>query len=92
MGTSRLNTTYSTSGTFAIYSDDFVLDANGTEMRIGYDAAVCLELYEPYIVETYNSTTGVPSSTGYQSEQGDHGFIYAGCPRRETNRENGDGF
>ncbi|KAK0467718.1 uncharacterized protein EV420DRAFT_1742822 [Desarmillaria tabescens] len=64
----RLNTTYSPSGTFATYSDESVLDANGTETRIGYDAAVCLELYEPYIVETYNSTTGVPSSTGIISQ------------------------
>ncbi len=64
----RLNTTYSRDGTFAIYSDDYVLDENGTETRIGYDAAVCLELYEPYIVETYNSTTGVPSSTGIISQ------------------------
>ncbi|KAK0205990.1 hypothetical protein DFS33DRAFT_1256607 [Desarmillaria ectypa] len=64
----RLNTTYSPSGTFAAYSDGFVLDMNGTETRIGYDAAVCLELYEPYIVETYNSTTGVPSSTGIISQ------------------------
>ncbi|KAK0191490.1 hypothetical protein F5146DRAFT_1048998 [Armillaria mellea] len=64
----RLNTTYSPSGTFAAYSTESVLDANGTETRIGYDAAVCLELYEPYIVETYNSTTGLPSSTGVISQ------------------------
>ncbi|SJL11073.1 uncharacterized protein ARMOST_14474 [Armillaria ostoyae] len=60
----RLNTTYALNGTFATYSDESVLDENGRETWIGYDAAVCLELYEPYIVETYNSTTGVPSSTG----------------------------
>ncbi|KAK0237139.1 hypothetical protein EDD85DRAFT_771192 [Armillaria nabsnona] len=64
----RLNTTYSRDGTFAIYSDEYVLDKNGRETWIGYDAAVCLELYEPYIVETYNSTTGVPSSTGIISQ------------------------
>ncbi|PBK73185.1 hypothetical protein ARMSODRAFT_881019 [Armillaria solidipes] len=64
----RLNTTYSPSGTFAAYSNESVLDANGTETRIGYDAAVCLELYEPYIVETYNSTTGLPSSTDVISQ------------------------
>ncbi|KAK0237149.1 hypothetical protein EDD85DRAFT_599337 [Armillaria nabsnona] len=64
----RLNTTYSRDGTFATYSDEYVLDENGTETRIGYDAAVCLELYEPYVVETYNSTTGMPSSTGIISK------------------------
>lgn len=58
----RLNTTYSPNGSFAAYSTESVLDANGTETRIGYDAAVCLELYEPYVVETYNSTTGLPLS------------------------------
>ncbi|KAK0436703.1 hypothetical protein EV421DRAFT_1979647 [Armillaria borealis] len=64
----RLNTTYALNGTFATYSDESVLDENGRETWIGYDAAVCLELYDPYIVETYNSTTGVPSSTGIISQ------------------------
>ncbi|KAK0237132.1 hypothetical protein EDD85DRAFT_770802 [Armillaria nabsnona] len=64
----RLNTTYALNGTFATYSDEYVLDKNGRETWIGYDAAVCLELYKPYIVETYNSTTGVPSSTGIISQ------------------------
>ncbi|KAK0189510.1 hypothetical protein F5146DRAFT_628992 [Armillaria mellea] len=64
----RLNTTYALNGTFAAYSDEYVLNENGRETRIGYDAAVCLELYDPYIVETYNSTTGVPSSTGIISQ------------------------
>ncbi|KAK0494193.1 hypothetical protein EDD18DRAFT_1464335 [Armillaria luteobubalina] len=59
----RLNTTYALNGTFATHSDEYMLDENGKETWIGYDAAVCLELYEPYIVETYNSTTGVPLST-----------------------------
>lgn len=30
--------------------------------RIGYDAAVCLELFEPYVVEVYNTTGSLPSS------------------------------
>ncbi|KAK0216216.1 hypothetical protein IW262DRAFT_1276633 [Armillaria fumosa] len=64
----RLNTTYTLNGTFATYSDQYMLDENGKETWIGYDAAVCLELYEPYIVETYNSTTGVPLSTGIISQ------------------------
>ncbi|KAK0216238.1 hypothetical protein IW262DRAFT_1449725 [Armillaria fumosa] len=64
----RLNTTYALNGTFATHSDEYMLDENGKETWIGYDAAVCLELYEPYIVETYNSTTGVPLSTGIISQ------------------------
>ncbi|KAK0191544.1 hypothetical protein F5146DRAFT_605122 [Armillaria mellea] len=88
----RLNTTYSPSGTFAAYNAESVLDANGTKTRIGYDPAVCLELHELYIVETYNSTTGLPSYRRYQSEQGDHRLFCAGCPRRKTDRQGRDWF
>lgn len=30
--------------------------------HIGYDAAVCLELFEPWIVDVYNSSVGVVNS------------------------------
>lgn len=53
----RLNDTYTPNGTFPVYGDE---GYNGT--RIGYDAAVCLELFEPYVVEVYNSTVGAPVS------------------------------
>lgn len=66
----RLNTTYAPNGNFSVYSDLPVLTKTGEESRIGYDAAVCVELYEPYIVETYNSTVGLPSSTGIISKGG----------------------
>lgn len=58
----RLNTSYTPSGTFALYSSEAIPDATGNPTYIGYDAAVCLELYEPYILETFNSTTGSPDS------------------------------
>ncbi len=60
----RLNTTYAPNGTFGTYSDEIILDVNAQETRIGYDAAVCLELFEAYILETYNSTVGLPSTVG----------------------------
>ncbi|KAF9021430.1 hypothetical protein BDZ89DRAFT_1071387 [Hymenopellis radicata] len=60
----RLNTTYAPNGTFGTYSDEIIPDVNGQDTRIGYDAAVCLELFEAYIVETYNSTVGLPSTVG----------------------------
>ncbi|KAJ7241979.1 hypothetical protein C8J57DRAFT_1367999 [Mycena rebaudengoi] len=58
----RLNTTYTPSGTFLTYSIP-VPDINGKDTFIGLDAAVCLELYEPWVVETYNTSFGVPATT-----------------------------
>ncbi|KAF9004740.1 hypothetical protein BDQ17DRAFT_1354599 [Cyathus striatus] len=59
----RMNTTYAPNGTFLRYSDQSVPDMDGNPTRIGYDAAICLELYEPWVIEVYNSTVGAPSST-----------------------------
>ena len=30
--------------------------------RVGYDAVVCVEMYEPWIVQIYNSSFGVPTT------------------------------
>ena len=59
----RLNTSYTPNGQFPV--TDTVRGADGRETRIGYDGAVCLELYEPWVVETYNTTSGLgaPTST-----------------------------
>ncbi|KAG5651680.1 hypothetical protein H0H81_007841 [Sphagnurus paluster] len=59
----RLNTTYAPNGKFARLSNDSVPDENGNPTYIGYDAAVCVQLFEPWILEVYNSTTGLPTST-----------------------------
>ena len=58
----RLNTTYTPSGRFPVYSNESVPDANGVQTRIGYDAAVCVQKYEPWIIEAYNTTIGSPSA------------------------------
>ena len=58
----RLNTTFASNGTFGIKGDYSMPDENGTATFIGYDAAVCLELYEPWVLEVYNSSVGFPSS------------------------------
>ncbi|KAG6901638.1 hypothetical protein C0995_009739 [Termitomyces sp. Mi166 len=58
----RLNTSYTPNGTFARKSDQSILDDEGNPTWIGYDAAICVELFEPWIVEIYNSTTGLPST------------------------------
>lgn len=57
----RLNNTFATAGEFPIFGD-MIPDINGTETRIGYDAAVCIEVFEPWVVEVYNSTVGNPTS------------------------------
>jgi len=33
-----------------------------TTFEIGYDAVVCVEMYEPWIVQIYNSSLGVPTT------------------------------
>lgn len=59
----RLNTAFTPQGQFPVLGNDTISNADGTESRIGYDAALCLELFEPWIVETYNSSTGITTST-----------------------------
>ncbi|KAK1220247.1 hypothetical protein PQX77_016983 [Marasmius sp. AFHP31] len=74
----RINDAYTPHGKFQVKSDQTVnttlKDANETERivqsRIGYDAAVCLELFEPYIVQVYNSTLGLPSTMKVVSKGG----------------------
>ncbi|KAF7330818.1 hypothetical protein MVEN_02421000 [Mycena venus] len=58
----RLNTTYTPNGKFLTHSDLAVPDVTGQDTFIGMDAAVCLELYEPWVLETYDNSVGVPTS------------------------------
>ena len=57
----RLNTSYTPSGRFPIYLNGSGPDANGMGTRIGYDAAACVERYDPWIVEAYNTSVGSPT-------------------------------
>jgi len=54
----RLNASLTPFGHFPIYLNEPV---NGVETRIGYDAAVCVERYEPWIIEAYNTSIGSPT-------------------------------
>ncbi|PVF96314.1 hypothetical protein CPB86DRAFT_736976 [Serendipita vermifera] len=45
----RLETMYAPGGTFKARSEDG---------KLGFDAAVCVEAIEPWVVDTYNATTG----------------------------------
>ncbi|KAF8883434.1 hypothetical protein BD779DRAFT_1443935 [Infundibulicybe gibba] len=58
----RLNMTYTPDGKFGKLSNMTVPDVKGQPTHIGYDSAICLELYEPWILETFNQTTGLPTS------------------------------
>ena len=58
----RLNASLAPSGRFPVYSNTSLPGANGTETRIGYDAAACVYRYEPWVVETYNTSIVSPSS------------------------------
>ena len=59
----RLNTSFTPSGRFPVYYSNASLpDANGVATRIGYDAAVCVQKYEPWIIEAYNTSVGSPSA------------------------------
>jgi len=51
----RLDTSLTPSGRFPAYVN---VSYNKTEVRVGYDAVVCAQKYEPWIVEAYNTSTG----------------------------------
>lgn len=58
----RLNTTYAGNGTFGALGKDSMPDKDGHATFVGYDAVVCLELYEPWVLGVYNSSIGLPTS------------------------------
>ena len=58
----RLNTRYWSSGRFPAHHN--TLDSDGVNVTIGYDVAVCLQRYEPWIVEAYNTSIASPSTLG----------------------------
>jgi len=78
----RLNNSYAHSANFPVWSADPIVDASKFSSRIGYDAAVCVEMYEPWIVEIYNSSLGIPTtmsvvsksaSTDFEADDGNTG-------------------
>ena len=60
----RFNTSLTPSGRFPVYSNQSLPYYDGPLNRIGYDAAVCVQQYEPWIIEAYNASTGSPSALG----------------------------
>ena len=60
----RLSDTYSPNVTVPVWSPDLIVTSSGTSAmgNTGYDAVVCVEMYEPWIVQIYNSSLGVPTT------------------------------
>jgi len=78
----RLNNSYAPNANFPVWSEESIEDASGFSSRIGYDAVVCVEMYEPWIVQIYNSSLGVPTtmtivdksaSTDFETDYGKRG-------------------
>jgi len=52
----RLNNSFVPAGQFPVFSEVPEVDAGGRETRIGYDAAACVELYEPWVIEVFHNS------------------------------------
>ena len=65
----RLNNCCVPSSHFPVYSNKSAFVSDWFEVTVGYDAAVCVQKYEPWIVETYN-TSIVPPATFRIVEKG----------------------
>ena len=78
----RLNNGFTPNATFPVLGADPIVNPSGISGYLGYDAVVCVELYEPWIVQIYNSSLGVPTtmsivsksaSTDFETDGGNRG-------------------
>lgn len=60
----QLDTGLSPSARFSVYANKQVKYLNRKEIRIGYDAAVCVQKYEPWIIEAYKASIVSPTLLG----------------------------
>ena len=58
----RVDTQYAPSSNFSILREFHLNRAPVIITEIGFDAVVCVEAYEPWIVQIYNSSLGVPTT------------------------------
>ena len=58
----RLDTDSTPSGYFPVHSKTSSFTTNLEETSVGNDAAVCVQKYEPWIIETYNTSIVSPSA------------------------------
>ncbi|KAJ3518028.1 hypothetical protein NLJ89_g122 [Agrocybe chaxingu] len=54
----RLNTSFAPNGEFGTLRSTSVADEDGRPTFIGYDAAFCLEIFEPWVLELISFTNG----------------------------------
>jgi len=58
----HVNASFAPSGRFPVYSKETLELENGTVLtnrfQIGHDVTVCVQNYEPWIIEAYNTSTG----------------------------------
>jgi len=72
----HLNTSFTPVGYFPLYSNESLPNSNG--FRVGYDAAVCVQVYEPWIIEAYNTSTGSSFVLGVVGEGNDRTSLLSG--------------
>jgi hypothetical protein len=60
----RLDQRFASKADFAVHKKVSVSDKWGShsDIDVGFDAIVCVQLYEPWVVEVYNSTSGGPKT------------------------------
>ena len=58
----RFQTDYTSSGSFPVSVNRIVRNSGLKPRKLGFDAAVCVQKYEPWITETYNTSIVSPST------------------------------
>ena len=58
----RFDTSFTPSGRFPVYFNWSWPGESGQISRMGYDAVVCVQKYEPWVMETYNTSIGSASA------------------------------
>jgi len=78
----RLDSGYVPNASFPVWTVSPPPAGYNLDVHIGYDAAVCVEVYEPWVVQIYNSSLGVPTtmnivgksaSTDFETDDGNRG-------------------
>jgi len=64
----RFDTSFTPSGRFPVHFNWTWPGESGLVTRMGYDAAVCVQKYEPWVMETYNTSTRSASALGIVGE------------------------
>ena len=58
-----MNTAYAPNGSFSLNDTGISNRSDNSTVTVGYDAVVCVEVYEPWVVEAYNASGITPSLT-----------------------------